>query len=227
MATIIFKDLSQVLENDMPVYPGSKPAVVIQESYFTREGFNELSLQISTHSGTHVDCGYHMVASGSDTLTTSVDRFFGSGMVIDCRHIATDRIITREHLNQHERLIRGSEFILLHTGWSQFWSHTRYYHGFPVMSPDAAKYLTGFKLKGIGCDAIGFDPVESTDFPVHNIILSAGMILVENLVNLDSLPESGFMFSCFPLRIKDGDGSPVRAVGIVTRDKGQGTGGQG
>ena len=216
MTTRTFTDLSQVLEKDMPVYPGSKPAVIIQGSSLSREGFNELYLQISTHSGTHVDCGHHLLAGGSDTLTTEVDHFFGSGLVIDCRHIATDRIITRKHLHPYEQLISVSEFILLHTGWSQFWGLPRYFHGFPVLSAEAAKYLTGFNLKGVGCDAPGFDPLESSDLPVHNIILSAGMILVENLVNLECLPETGFMFSCFPLRIKDGDGSPVRAVGIVT-----------
>jgi kynurenine formamidase len=219
MATNTFMDLSHILEMDMPVYPGSKPAVITKVSSLTGEGFNELSLQISTHSGTHVDCGHHMLAGGSNTLTTAVDHFFGSGLVIDCRQVGAGRIITREHLQRHEHLIRVSEFILFHTGWSQFWGLPRYFDSFPVMSVEAAKYLTGFNLKGLGCDTPGFDPVESADFPVHSIILSAGMILVENLVNLDCLPETAFIFSCFPLRIKDGDGSPVRAVGIVMSNK--------
>jgi kynurenine formamidase len=57
------------------------------------------------------------------------------------------------------------------------------------------------------------------ELPVHHILLSHGLILIENLVNLESLPKQEFTFSCLPLKIKNGDGSPVRAVGIVTRDK--------
>ena len=40
------------------------------------------------------------------------------------------------------------------------------------------------------------------------------IILVENLNRLQDLPQSGFTFFALPLRIKDGDGSPVRAVAM-------------
>jgi kynurenine formamidase len=51
---------------------------------------------------------------------------------------------------------------------------------------------------------------------VHHTLLSAGMVLIENLTGLEKLPESGFYFSCLPLKIQSGDGSPVRAVAITT-----------
>jgi kynurenine formamidase len=41
------------------------------------------------------------------------------------------------------------------------------------------------------------------------------MVIVENLRNLSALPETSFLFSCLPLRIDGGDGSPVRAVGLL------------
>jgi kynurenine formamidase len=90
-----------------------------------------------------------------------------------------------------------------------------------VLHRDAALYLTSFNLKGIGSDTISFDPVDSVELPVHHILLLKGLILIENLVNLTSLPKHNFAFSCFPLKIKNGDGSPVRAVGIVPRDQWQ------
>ena len=117
-------------------------------------------------------------------------------------------------------------FLLIHTGWSQYWGSEEYFRKFPVLNVDAARYLTSFPLKGIGSDTISFDPVDSGDLPVHHILLSKGLILIENLVNLKSLPKHNFAFSCFPLKIRNGDGSPVRAVGIITRDKGLGTGDQ-
>jgi len=217
MTTLI--DLSHPLEQNMPLFPRSRPIMISQESTLAREGYNELTLCLSTHSGTHIDCGYHLLPGGSDTMTTPVDRFFGPGLVLDCRHRIPGNSITREFLYQHEQFISSSEFLLLHTGWCQFWGDIRYFQGFPVLTPDAAKYLTGFTLKGIGSDTISFDPVDSHDLPVHHAILDAGMILVENLLNLDNLPETGFMFCCFPLKIQKGDGSPVRAVGVVTSNK--------
>jgi arylformamidase len=41
------------------------------------------------------------------------------------------------------------------------------------------------------------------------------MVIIENLTNLDSLPDSKFEFFCFPLKIENGDGSPVRAVAKI------------
>jgi kynurenine formamidase len=70
-------------------------------------------------------------------------------------------------------------------------------------------------LKGTGVDAPSFDPVDSVKLSVHKALLSKGIVLIENLTNLDALPDKGFIFCCFPLKIKGGDGSPVRAVGIV------------
>jgi kynurenine formamidase len=209
-------DLSHVLEKDMPVFPGDKPVWIAEESNLEKNGYNKLSLNISTHTGTHVDCAYHLLPGGSDVLAMAVDRFYGSGLVIDCRKIVSGGVITRKFLQLHEHLISRNEFVLLHTGWSQFWGHPKYFRDFPVLSVGAANYLTDFKIKGVGCDTPGFDPADSMDLPLHHSLLSAGMILIEDLTNLDNLPESGFIFSCFPLRIRQGDGSPVRAIGIMT-----------
>jgi arylformamidase len=40
-------------------------------------------------------------------------------------------------------------------------------------------------------------------------------VIIENLKNLDRLPKGPFKFFCFPLRFRDADGSPVRAVAEV------------
>jgi arylformamidase len=65
-------------------------------------------------------------------------------------------------------------------------------------------------------DTISADPVGSADLPNHHILLGAGMVIVENLTNLSAVPDGPFLFSCFPLNIKDADGSPVRAVAMVS-----------
>ncbi len=62
---------------------------------------------------------------------------------------------------------------------------------------------------------ISVDEVDSTAFAIHNILLGADLVIVENLTNLEVLPGSAFTFYCFPLRIEDADGSRVRAVAAV------------
>jgi arylformamidase len=208
-------DLTHTMENDMPVFPGSPTASFVTTATFEEDGYHEIRISCSTHTGTHIDCGFHLLKDGLNTLTTPITHFFGRGLLVDCRNIPAGGRIEKEFLQCLEPQIKKSSFLLLHTGWSRFWGTEKYLSGFPVLHPDAAAYLSSCKLKGVGSDTLSFDPADSEELPVHHILLSNGLILVENLVNLESLPQQDFIFSCFPLKIKDGDGSPVRAVGIV------------
>jgi arylformamidase len=214
-------DLTHPLESNMPVYPGSMPVNLVTAATFEQEGYHETRMDFSSHTGTHVDCGYHLLRDGLNTMTTPMNHFYGKGLVADCRKIKAGGFISKEYIQTLETDIKNADFFLIHTGWSRYWGAEEYFRKFPVLHEDAATYLSSFNLKGIGSDTISFDPVDSVELPVHHILLSKGLILIENLVNLISLLEHDFVFSCFPLKIKNGDGSPVRAVGIVTRDNEQ------
>ncbi|HJZ39156.1 MAG TPA: cyclase family protein [Bacteroidales bacterium] len=211
-------DLSHTLETGMPVYPGTPEAILAREARISKEGYNEIFMQFSTHTGTHLDCGYHILGEGLNTENTPVGRFMGRGVAIDCRDISGNGI-SHHFLQPFEEKLKKADFVLFNTGWSKYWGTRDYFRDFPTPDPDAARYLTQFGLMGAGIDAISFDPADSQDLPVHRILLSQGMVLIENLVNVDSLPELGFTFYCFPLKIKEGDGSPVRAVAAVTSNQ--------
>jgi arylformamidase len=211
-------DLTRIIETNMPVYPGSKRVVLVKEARLNDIGYNEIRMHISTHCGTHIDCGLHLLNKGFDTNTQDLTSFYGEGIVIDCRSFSETGIITKDYLHTSEHLLQSTEFLLLYTGWSEYWGLAEYLDHFPVLDQKAADYLVQFNLKGIGTDTISFDPLNDHKLRVHHILLSHGIVLIENLTNLGSLPASPFIFSCLPLKLKDGDGSPVRAVGIVTGD---------
>lgn len=51
---------------------------------------------------------------------------------------------------------------------------------------------------------------------LERALLKKKVVTYTNLINLNQLPsDRKFMFYGFPLKIKDGDGSPVRAVAII------------
>ena len=206
-------DLTHPLTNGMPVFPGTPPLTLDTLSTLGTHGYNEIQLHMTTHTGTHIDCGKHMLPDSFDTCSSSPESFYGAGWVIDCRN--TGDLIPMSLFRNLEEASGKIDFVLLHTGWSKYWGDPEYFSKFPVLSPDAADYLLNLTLKGVGVDAPSFDPVESEDFPVHKKLLSHGLVLVENLTGLEQIPARGFIFSCLPLKIVEGDGSPVRAVGIV------------
>ncbi|MBX6764270.1 MAG: cyclase family protein, partial [Rubrobacteraceae bacterium] len=54
------------------------------------------------------------------------------------------------------------------------------------------------------------------EFPAHHTLLGNEVYIVENLANLRSLPPF-CMFMAFPLKIRGGSGSPVRALALVPK----------
>lgn len=206
-------DLSHPVHTGMPVFPGDDPVNVRRTRFVARDGYAATSLTLTTHAGTHVDTPGHFLGDAPGLDKLPADGFAGQGVVIDCTALDSRRI-EPHHLELPE--VSGPiEFVLLHTGWSSHWKTGSYFTDFPYLDEAACHWLADRNLKGIGLDTPSPDPVDSANHPAHSILLGKGMVIVENLRNLGALPRSGFIFSCLPLPIVDGEASPCRAVGMV------------
>jgi arylformamidase len=207
-------DLSQTIESGMPCYPGT-PAPIFHPLFsIEKDGFAEQLLTLSSHTGTHIDLPSHIFPEGFSLDAISIDRFTGKGLAIDVRSSANGTI-TVDMLQAYEAPLKKCEFLLLCSGWSQYWGTPDYYEAYPVLSSDAALWLTEFHLTGIGVDMISVDASDSRDLPVHTMLLQKGIFLIENLANITTLLHRQFVFFTFPLKIAQAEASPVRAVAFV------------
>lgn len=207
-------DLSHLLHDNMPVFPGAEPPIFEPVATLCTDGYAEMRMRFYSHTGTHLDAPSHVSQQGLSLDQIPVDRFSGSAAVLDfslhdCKTIEIDDLTACRHLFQQH------DFILIHTGWSRFWASDAYYSGYPVLSGAAAEWIVQFDLKGVGVDAVSVDPLSSENLPVHHRLLDQGIIIVENLNRLHELPRSGFTFLALPLPVLGGDGSPVRAIAIL------------
>ena len=207
-------DLSHAISPSMPAYPGTKPPKFTAACTIESYGFAEKHMSMSSHTGTHLDAPAHVIAGAKTLDQMAMDRFIGFACVLDLSSIRKQDLKITD-LEGSQKLIEASEFVLLHTGWSLFWGQEAYYQGYPVLSTEAAHWLSEFAIKGIGIDAISIDEMGSTELTIHRRFLEREIVIVENLTNLERLPKRGFVFSCFPLKIEHADGSPVRAIGIM------------
>jgi arylformamidase len=207
-------DLSQVIEENMPVYPGTAQPVLDAACTVESCGFYERRLVVWSHTGTHMDAPAHILADGAMLDQMPAQSFVGRGCVVDTREFAGQEV-SLEYLKEHGEIIKQADFMLLRTGWDAHWGKDAYYSGYAVLSNQAAKWLAGLGLKGMGMDCISPDGPEPTDYQVHKTLFAAGMVMIENLCKLDQLPQAGFWFSCLPLKLKDADGSPLRAVAMI------------
>jgi kynurenine formamidase len=208
-------DLSQELAPGMMVYPGSPQPQFRQAATIESDGFRELMVTLCTHHGTHLDAPSHLIAGGRTVDQLPPESFIGKALLLDCTRSDTATVDLQD-LRPYEGAIDGHDFVLLHTGWSRFWGDRRYFADYPVLTEAAASWLVAAGMRGVGVDAVSVDAPAATGLPVHRLLLADGLVIVENLTNLAALSQRSFIFSCLPLRLKDGDGSPVRAVALLS-----------
>lgn len=205
-----FIDLSHVLNEQTPVYPGKDQPIVKKITTILNEGYRETELKIDSHLGTHIDAPAHMFEDGRFLNQYPVSRFTGKAVIIKVPEGTT--IISKSFLIGFEKEIGSADFVLFNTGWCNFWGTDEYFKNFPVLNEEAADWLVSFYIKGIGVDAISVDPVETKSWDIHYLLFNEDLIIIENLVFPESLDSISGQFYCFPLSIEEADGSPVRAV---------------
>ncbi len=207
-------DLTHPISPNMPVYPGSEPPVFTIVYTIDQIGFLEKKITLSSHTGTHIDAPAHLLKTHNTLDMLAIEHFYGSALLITYKDSAVRSIGIKE-LQPYQEKIQAADFLLLHTGWSQYWGSEKYFTSYPVLSVEAAQWLGGFKLKGFGLDTISADTADSQEYLVHKALLQKNIIIIENLAHLADIPANQFDFSCFPLSFEDADGSPVRAVAFT------------
>ena len=205
-------DLTHRIHPGMTVYPGTAPPVITEACTLAADGFREKRLDFYSHTGTHIDAPAHMLANGKSLDQLPIGTYFGTAWLY--RHHGPGPISTADLAPGADRL-GGVDFLLIATGWEKFWKTPAYFTDFPTLTEEAAHWLSQFRLKGVGVDTISVDPVDSLSFPVHTVLLTNEIVIIENLTNLSSLTVDTFSFGCLPLHIEDADGSPVRAVALI------------
>ena len=205
-------DLTHPIQPDISVYPGDEAPGITTTATIVRDGYQTQRLTLTTHTGTHIDAPAHILPHGKTLDQFPASHFQGRALVVDCREVQGE--ISRRHL---ELLIpnREAEFILLLTGWDRHWRTEAYLTGFPVLSGEAAEWLAGLSLKGIGLDAISIDPPDSSQLRNHHRFLGRDIVIIENLTNLATIPGPACQVYCLPLLITNSDGAPARVVAVV------------
>jgi len=205
-------DITATIGDNLPVFGNERPTSDKVFRLANGAPYNFTKLHGSTHTGTHADMPSHFIQDGTTCDTISLDHFYGRSKVL---RIATTNHITEKDLARHD--IDAGDIVLLSVGQSKHMQCATLKQDFIALTPCAAEFLILKRVKTVGIDYLSVDPYKSTDFPVHKALLGNGITILEGLV-LDHVPEGEYTLSALPLKVHDGDGSPVRAV-LVKSDK--------
>jgi kynurenine formamidase len=211
-------DLSRAIDGNTVVYPGDPVPHLEQHSTVVADGFNLMSVQMGSQSGTHVDAPYHF---DDDTLRIDeipLDRFVGRGVVVDCTGVGARERITLGSVGTQIDDVRPGDIVLFHTGWARHYQSPEYFDN-PFLDSDLVEALLGRGVLTFGLDALNIDETPTDEnpgegFPAHHLIAKAGGVICENLCNLESITFSDPFISILPLKFIGIDGAPVRAVAM-------------
>jgi kynurenine formamidase len=223
-------DLSHLLEPLIPSWPThAKYGHHLVESYTLGDVSCHYQLTMSEHTGTHFDAPLHFIGEGPYHYgidQVPLEAVIGRALTISATSIEPCGLVSREFIASWERQhgdIQPGDVVLFHFGWDRRWGRrpegASFLRDWPGLSREAAEYLVDKQVKVVGTDALSIDSYPSTDFPSHYTLLGNGVLIGENFANLGALPPSS-LFMAFPLKIKGGSGSPIRAVAFVPRPEG-------
>ncbi len=179
------------------------PAVQIATQRFHHESegeYDSVMLSLSAHTATHVDLVY-------PERRIDAERMIGPGALIDASQ-RRGRAIDLVDVAQAD--IQKGSFLFLRTGWSEFAGSGRYYDH-PELSPDVVEWLISAGVSAVGIDALGLGRGRAHG-EYDRRLAAHDIYVIENLANLDAIPQSHFKVYCFPLKMEDVDAIPARVL---------------
>lgn len=211
-------DLSQAINARTQVYPGDPEPRLTVHSTIAKDGFNLLSLQMGSQTGTHVDAPYHFDESTEKIDELPLERFLGRGVILTANGLAPRSPISWESIRVDAQNLRAGDVALIHTGWSKNFG-TEEYFNHPYLSAEACQQILDKGVLTFGIDAINIDETPNKDnpgvgFPCHHLIAKRAGVISENLRNFDEITFPDPLISLLPLKLEGADGAPVRAVAL-------------
>lgn len=225
-------DLTHTIYPSMPLWP-TLPQPSYEYTKWAARDFYTMTIirRMATHTGTHLDAPAHFIPEGDTVDRIPIERYMGEGVVLDLTFKGPGEEITASDLKQYESEIREGDVVMLYTGWSGKRGLTKeYLYFWPHVGVESAKYLASRKIKAVGIDGLSIagwaenvpaqpSIAKSSPVDVHVTLLREGIIIVEEVANLDKVLEgrktARAFFIFVPLNLVGAEGAPCRAIAFV------------
>ncbi len=221
-------DLTHSLHDAMAYWPGGVPFKLTRLADY-EEGYRHHKLEMGEGTGTHLDAPSHFIEGKRSVDQIPASELVVAAVVLDLRAkvkddpdyaISANDIIDWEAI--HGQVPVGALFIV-NTGWHERFSKPDDYVNqddegvmhFPGFAKAAVQLLVERDVAGIGIDTLSVDPGASTDFAAHKVMLGANKYQLENLANLDALPETGATVVIGVLPVSEGTQAQARVLALV------------
>ena len=202
-------DVTVPISNSMPVWPGDPPVRLTAKSHPSRDKTHTVrltSIEMGSHTGTHIDAPFHMIDTGKRLEEFSLETLTGKVTVFE---ISGARSLGRAQL---ERLNwSGVERVLFKTENSHHWQDGKFYEDFVYLDPEGAEFVVQQGVRLVGIDYLSIDKFKSESHPSHFVLLKKNIPIIEG-INLSAVPAGEYTLFALPLNLQGADGAPARVI---------------
>ena len=189
-------------------------------------------IQTSVSANTSIDAPAHLLQGMWTVDQIPPERLVAPLAVIDVTEEVRrnpDYELSVEDIAQWEQIhgeIPAGAVVLARTGWSGRWFSPRDYRNadkngvlhYPGYSKDAARFLVeGRMALGLGIDTLSVDAGSSRTMAVHQYTLAHSVYHLENVANLDRVPDAGAVVMVAPMKLEGEVDGPVRILALTRR----------
>ncbi len=204
---VSYIDISPEISSALSVFPGDvKFRRNIASDMVKGSPVTLSSIETTLHIGAHADGPCHYQKGGEGIGERSLDYYMGSCQVIDVSNLVRrgGTVVSEDFKNfkiETSRILIKTDSHL-HNTWSA---------DFVSLSASLMKHLIKSGVKLVGIDTPSIDAADSRELECHQLIAENNMAILEGL-DLSYANEGKYQLIALPLKIKNGDASPVRAV---------------
>ena len=187
-----YLDISRTISTGMKKYPTDPSVEIIRFKSLDRgDSCNLNKLVIGSHTGTHIDAPRHIFKKGYGVDSVKLQNLICGVCVIDIKRFSEKTLLRKLNM----KAVGGVILKNAKRG----------------LTAEGARILIRKEVKIIGTDEMSIEKDSDKSHPVHRLLLSNGITIIENL-ELRKAKPGYYKLLCLPLKIKDGDGAPARAI---------------
>jgi arylformamidase len=203
-------DISLTIRSGMVTWPGD-PQVKLERVSKIEEGehANVSRLEMSVHTGTHLDAPFHFVHGAKTIETLPLDVLIGPVQVV---HLADEVDLITAKVIHAADIAAETTRVLFRTRNSVYWRKPvqSFESDFVAVSVDGAQALVDMGIRLVGIDYLSIAPFKAS-VPTHQVLLKNEIVVLEG-ADLNGVAAGFYSLICLPPKLGGSDGSPARAV---------------
>lgn len=199
-------DISPLISSDLAVFPGDQAFVRRVAMSFEKQHHLELSsIHTTVHLGAHADAPSHYTANGKGIHERDLNLYMGLCQVIRVNIPRGARLQVQD--------LGGKKILAPRVLFAtdSYPNPNKWNEDFNSLSADLVDMLASQKVCLVGLDTPSVDPAREKVLSSHHAISRHDMAVLEGVV-LDQVPEGLYTLIALPLKLKNLDASPVRAI---------------